>query len=209
MSLKVYNSRGWGRANYDDKTHDKLPTPLSKWTESVYSCGHNRKDIVRYIQLAGGGSSYTVNELSNYGSPQWGNSMEGIDPQPGVWADQGYNKPPTLLLRGEVLLVQSAVVTEIQNFLDVDQPVPDAGLDEMMNSFTVVFGNGIEADIKFCNGDTGPWIDAVLFKDGCEVHVLEVSDTLEGEYPFEYEGVMYIAHLRTKAKMKDIYKQLT
>jgi hypothetical protein len=37
---------------------------------------------------------------------------------------------------------------------------------------------------------------AVLFDpNGCEAHVLEVSDTLLGEYPFHHGGNEYVANL--------------
>lgn len=91
--------------------------------------------------------------------------------------------------------IKQDIAKEIQDFLNKDVPVPDAGLDEVMNTFTVNFCKGIEADIKFCNGDTGPWIDAVLFEHGQEVQVLEPSDMLLGEYPFEHNGKEYIAIL--------------
>jgi len=52
------------------------------------------------------------------------------------------------------------------------------------------FDTQMEMDIKVCNGDT-PFVDAVLFDDGHEVDVMDVSDTLLGEYTIEYDGVTY------------------
>ena len=206
MSLKIYNCRGWGRPMYDEKdNHIRVPQNIRRYADHIFLCGHNRKDIIRYVHLAGD-NSFAMNELNVYASPCWGNPMKGIEQRPGVWAQQNSFDSPILVVRGEVLLVNSAVVSEINGFLAVDKPVPDAGLDEVMNTFTANFGNGIEADIKFCNGDTGPYIDAVLFQDGSEVHVLEPSDILDGEYPFEYKDVTYVVDVRPK-KMKEIYKQ--
>lgn len=62
---------------------------------------------------------------------------------------------------------------------------------ETIATYTAKFDDGIEADIKLCNGDT-PYVDAVLFHNGCEVAVLEVSDTLDGEYAFTYNNNKYI-----------------
>lgn len=70
----------------------------------------------------------------------------------------------------------------------------DPSCEDVPLVLTANFGGGIEADIKLCNGDS-PYVDAVLFKDGHEVDVLEVSDSLEGEYPFEYEGVEYLVEV--------------
>ena len=73
-----------------------------------------------------------------------------------------------------------------------DKPYPDCKEDDVLHTLTFKFGDGIEADIKVCNGDTGPWVDSVLFREGSEVQVLEPSDSLAGEYPFEYSGRQYM-----------------
>ena len=55
----------------------------------------------------------------------------------------------------------------------------------------------IEADIKVCNGDTGPYVDAILFCDGNEKVVLEPSfETFDGLYTFEYAGKKYQAVIK-------------
>jgi hypothetical protein len=53
------------------------------------------------------------------------------------------------------------------------------------------FGNGIEADIKLCNGDS-PYVDAVLFENGSELMALDVGDEFEGEFVFEIGGKRYV-----------------
>lgn len=81
-----------------------------------------------------------------------------------------------------------ALMTE---WLERDIQVPDAGRCEVLKTYTAFFGDDIEADIKVCNGDTGPWVDAVLFENGCEIGLLEPDDTLEGEYVFTIDGDNY------------------
>ena len=98
----------------------------------------------------------------------------------------------------KILKVNKKLAAKVQAFLDEDKPVPDAGLDEVMYTLTAVFDERMEADIKFCNGDTGPYIDAVLFDKGSEVHVLEPSTIFLGEYPFEYQGVAYVVEVEEK-----------
>lgn len=63
---------------------------------------------------------------------------------------------------------------------------PRDGRDAVLMTFTVHFEDGCEADIKVCNGDTGPWIDPVLFDaNGCELCVLqEESGEILGVYDF-------------------------
>ena len=74
----------------------------------------------------------------------------------------------------------------LEELLRRDSAVEDAGDCEVLRTLTFDFGGGIEADVKVCNGDTGPWVDSVLFEHGDEVQVLEPSDMLAGEYPFEH-----------------------
>lgn len=80
----------------------------------------------------------------------------------------------------------------IQGWLDTDKPIPDTGPCETVYRYTATFDFNIEADIKVCNSDTGPYIDAVLFEDGCEIGFLEVGGVLLGEYIFEDNDKMYV-----------------
>ena len=84
------------------------------------------------------------------------------------------------------------------NRLDRDPESEDVPL-----TLTANFGNGIEADIKLCNGDS-PYVDAVLFDDGSEVHVLEVSDTIEGEYCFSYNDDDYIVCVEYESNLEAV-----
>ena len=88
------------------------------------------------------------------------------------------------------------IVQEIQALLDKDVAVEDAGSDEIMNTFTVDFGDGIQADINFINTDNGPYLDAILFNQGSEVFVLEPSYMLVGEYPFTFGDTTYILTIK-------------
>ena len=65
--------------------------------------------------------------------------------------------------------------------------VTDTKRDAVLQKFSIPFGNGYEADIKVCNGGSGPWIDAVLFDGrGCEVAVTEPGGgPIEGEYVWQ------------------------
>lgn len=94
--------------------------------------------------------------------------------------------------------VDKDLADTIQLMLDMDKQVSDARRDAVLHVFTVDFDDGIEADIKVCNGDTGPWIDAVLFEFGHEVQVLEPSTILLGEYLFELCGQPYTARLEAE-----------
>ena len=60
----------------------------------------------------------------------------------------------------------------------------DHGTDDVIDVFTARFGDGSEADIKVCNGEPSPWIDAVLFDEhGVELAVMEPrGGPIEGEY---------------------------
>lgn len=67
--------------------------------------------------------------------------------------------------------------------LSLNKQHPDGKESQTLDEFTVDFGNGINVDIKLCNGDTGPWIDSILFENGNEIFALEpCSEKVEGEY---------------------------
>ena len=86
-------------------------------------------------------------------------------------------------------------LSEANEILKRTDFVEDAGRDELLYSFSVSFGNGIEADIKVYNGD-GPFVDAILFHDGSEVFIMEPCvEQLDGEYIFEYLGHKYIVNI--------------
>ena len=87
-------------------------------------------------------------------------------------------------MQTQTIKVPAKEVEEIQAWLDSGKQIPDAGETETVKTYTAVFLNDIEADIKVCNGDTGPYVDAVLFEAGNEIMFLEVGATLLGTYYF-------------------------
>lgn len=67
---------------------------------------------------------------------------------------------------------------------------------ETLYKETVYFDDNIEVDVKLVQGNTWPhkslpYVDTVVFKDGCEVIVMEPSDSFVGYYSFEFEGKKY------------------
>lgn len=92
--LKIWNGRGWGGYRYD-KDGNKMYDPTGiKHCDHAYVCAHSQAEAVRIINEARGGWGMTVSELRNYWSDCWGNSMEGIEPELGVWTTQKYNDKP-------------------------------------------------------------------------------------------------------------------
>lgn len=86
---------------------------------------------------------------------------------------------------------------ELQEFLDSKGD----GSIGTVETFTANFGNDetglVEVDIKVCDGNT-PFIDAVIFVDGCDCGCLDVEDTLVGEYIFHLNGNMYTVEIVIK-----------
>ena len=74
----------------------------------------------------------------------------------------------------------------MQSFLD-SEGEDKAGT---LQTYTAVFEDNVEADIKVCKGDP-PFVDAVLYDGGAEVELIEVTDELLGEYMFFYNGQTY------------------
>jgi hypothetical protein len=89
--------------------------------------------------------------------------------------------------------IPKAQAREAQRILD-EPELENYKNADVIQTWSANFGDGIEADIKLVNGDT-PYIDAVLFQDGCEVNVLDVSETLLGEYDFRYKGMQYVVNV--------------
>jgi len=91
----------------------------------------------------------------------------------------------------KIIKVRAVELADANEILQRTEFVDDAGRDEVIYLFSVVFFDNIEADIKVCNGD-GPFINAILFNNGSEVCVSEPAfDSLEGEYIFSYEDDEY------------------
>ena len=78
-------------------------------------------------------------------------------------------------------------LVSMNKILQRDTPARGWGENETIRVFTANFGDGFQADIVVENG-SGPYINAVLFKDGNEVSVIEPSWTLEGAYVFDLGG---------------------
>ena len=68
--------------------------------------------------------------------------------------------------------------------------------EEVPYTFTAIFDNGFEADIKVVNANP-PYVDPVLFDDGgCEICVGEPGAwCVDGEYKFDYNGTEYIVNV--------------
>ena len=64
-----------------------------------------------------------------------------------------------------------------------------------IQTYTATFEGDVEADIKVCLGDP-PFVDAVLYDSGSEVELIEVTDTLLGEYTFYYDSDIYTVVLK-------------
>jgi hypothetical protein len=95
--------------------------------------------------------------------------------------------------------VKHRTLDTLNAILATERPDLETGIDDIIQTFTANFGNGIEADIKVCNGD-GPYIDPVLFEDGNEVVVGEPSWILDGVYDFEYMNEIYRVVIEGKRK---------
>lgn len=66
--------------------------------------------------------------------------------------------------------------------------------DETITS-TVIFTDHFQMDIQLviCDGDSKPYVQAILFENGCEVACSDVLDELLDEYKLEYNATIYIA----------------
>ena len=88
------------------------------------------------------------------------------------------------------ILIDSKEADLMQAYLDSD------GEDSVgtIQTYTANFDDGLEVDIKVCKGDP-PFVDAVLYYEGEEVQLLDVTDELLGEYLFYHEEELYSVSL--------------
>ena len=86
----------------------------------------------------------------------------------------------------------------LQKLIDQNRMDPKNDRDGICQTMTAQFDNGIEADIKICNSENGPWIDPVLFFNGSEIGVLEPQYTIEGEYLFEIDENEFIVKVEVQ-----------
>jgi len=108
-----------------------------------------------------------------------------------------------MLTRTVTLVIPERLVTKLQAILDIEEgQCEDYTYDETIERFTAEFPDGVEADIKVCNGDT-PYVDPVLFLNGSEVQVLDVCEDLLGEYEFDLDGDIFIVRLE-KGDVEDV-----
>lgn len=83
----------------------------------------------------------------------------------------------------KTIYIGKETVKRLQKFLDSEGKDKVYTVAKFTADFGVENGSRIEADIKVCQGDP-PYVDAVLFSDGCEIALCEPDDTLLGEYCF-------------------------
>ena len=89
-----------------------------------------------------------------------------------------------------VIHVEHELAARLQDILDKNSFDEESDRDGVIHTFTADFGNGWQADIKVCNSD-GPYVDPVLFLDGYEMCVGEITNTLLGEYDFQVEDLQF------------------
>lgn len=89
------------------------------------------------------------------------------------------------------IVVGKAQVTHLRKILKMEK-LPRNLQDRSLALYTANFGGGIVADIGVCSGQENAYLNPVLFHDGIEVaSIQDESETIVGEYPFEYDGEEY------------------
>jgi len=88
------------------------------------------------------------------------------------------------MIHTQTIQVPADDIAKVNEILQRGEFVDEVSRDEVFCFQSLSFEDGIEVDIKVCNGDP-PFVDAVLFKDGHEISVVQPDgDTLDGEYHF-------------------------
>ena len=97
--LKIWNGRGWGSRRYD-KDRKYIPDPTGKnYCDCFYVCAKSRTHAIRLINEAIGYNYMSQSEAKNYWHEGcWGNAMEGIEKEVGVWTQQDYGDKPKRII---------------------------------------------------------------------------------------------------------------
>jgi hypothetical protein len=82
--LKIWNGRGWDSAWLG---RERRLTGVEHW----YGCAESKADLMRLFFQADPRVPMSLHEIKNYASEGcWGNTMEGITPERGIWVKR-YN----------------------------------------------------------------------------------------------------------------------
>jgi len=93
------------------------------------------------------------------------------------------------------LTVPKATYQQAQQALALEAPMGNVELGQLIYPFTHGFQCGVSADINVVNGETGPYVEAQLYKNDDETILSELDprQQLTGEYRFETEkGVIVL-----------------
>ena len=82
----------------------------------------------------------------------------------------------------------SALLQKCKEYDEADKQYPDVGQFETILCKTVKFHDKIEGDVKICNGDTGPWMELVIFDNGSELTCSDVGDVSFGKLVSVHDG---------------------
>jgi len=80
-------------------------------------------------------------------------------------------------VKSAVLLVRPDELKEARRLLSLTAAEPDSKECMILMNWIVKFRDGVCAEIQICNGDTGPWLQLLLFgEDGHEMYCSDVID---------------------------------
>lgn len=108
----------------------------------------------------------------------------------------------------EKLVIDKAEADKIRKFLAEPKSEEECLGEDFIYSKSVVFKNGLEADIKICgvpyeeNGYNAPYTEAVLFKNGCEVCCTETECVFFGRWILKYDGDLYLVDIDAEIPKK-------
>jgi hypothetical protein len=86
----------------------------------------------------------------------------------------------------ETVCITHAEYEDAQQLCALEHASPDGKECSTLMLWQGQFPDGVQFDLKVCNGDSGPWTECVLFDaKGNEIGCSEVSDSVLGEWYFD------------------------
>ena len=94
--LKCWNGGGLGIVSYKLAEQHGVGDPSSV---TIYAAVHSRAELIRIIEAytRGTASPGLKSSLRTHWAPHWGDRMQGITPEVGLWATFNWNDKPIRL----------------------------------------------------------------------------------------------------------------
>lgn len=89
----------------------------------------------------------------------------------------------------KTVLISAEEIKNYNGILDgtVEWPTTVGHKDAILVA-SIDFDDGWEIDVNICKGESTPYVDAILFRDGAEIYTWEIAKAIDGEWEVDLGG---------------------